>query len=252
MEKQRESKNPTQVSAQLKAEGGASMAPPSFNLQANPIQAKMPEGKSAGNAPAQMRGNGLTGGEAHIYGLRTQINAAARAQGVDASLVAAILLDEYNRRGFEDSVQDTEAAFIIAYEGWLEDAEVGMWEATMGDLATTSFGDSQMTLNVAEELVNRGYVDEPADWDSDHLDSSLKLVTDSNMAPTLVAARVHQTIDHWQNGGVDISTNYAVLGTLYSMGLTGRSGINPNPQPNARGTQINGYRTRMAQILAMP
>ncbi len=199
-----------------------------------------------------MKGNGLRGGEAHIYKLKEQIKSAASAQGVDANLVAAILLDEYNRRGIEDSLQDTEAGFIIAYEGMLEDAEVAMWEATVGDLATTSFGDAQMNLNVSEELVNKGYVAKPADWDSDHLDSSLRLATNSQMAPTLVAARIHQTIDHWNAGGVDISRNYAVLGTLYSMGLTGRSGVNPNPQPNARGTQIDGYRSRMGQILAMP
>jgi hypothetical protein len=206
----------------------------------------------AGGAPVQMKGPGLRGGELHIYNLRSQINAAASAHGVDARLVAAILLDEYNRRGLEDSLQDTEAQFIIAYEGALERAEVGLWESTVGDLATTSFGASQMNLNVVEELVDKGYVNKPADWDTDHLDSSLRLATDNNMAPTLVAARVHQTIDHWKASGVDISTRPEILGTLYSMGLTGRSGVNPNPQPNARGTQIAGYMPRMGQILAMP
>jgi hypothetical protein len=247
MGNERKEKKPAAPSQLKEGAEGASKMPPAFGLGASPIQAKMP----AGDAPVQRAGNGLSGGELHIYNLRSQIKSAAASQGVDANLVAAILLDEYNRRGWEDSLQDTEAQFIIAYEGLLEDAEVGMWEATVGDLATTSFGDAQMNLNVVEELVDKGYVDKPADWDSDHLDSSLKLATNRQMAPTLVAARVKQTIDHWKKGGVDISSNYAVLGTLYSMGLTGRSGVNPNPQPNARGTQIDGYRSRMGQILAM-
>lgn len=191
----------------------------------------------------------LTNGEKHIFTLRNEINTAAAESGVDPSLVAAILLDEYNRRGPEDSIQDLEARFIIAYEGWLESTEVFLWESMFGDLDTTSFGDAQMNLGTAEDLVENGYVDEPADWDSDRLDSKLRLTTNSQMAPYLVAGRLRQTIDHWSNGGVDISNMPDILGTLYSIGLTGQSGVNPDPRPNPRGTQIAEYMPRMSVIL---
>jgi hypothetical protein len=62
-----------------------------------------------------------------VYQLRHQISAAATSD-VSAGLIAAILYDENQLRDVSDSLQDTEARFIILYEGWTENTEVKLWE----------------------------------------------------------------------------------------------------------------------------
>lgn len=185
--------------------------------------------------------------------LRQKIKDAAAQHNVDPNLVAAILADEAKRRGLDDALQDTEARFIIAYEGLLERGEVAMWETVTGEsLANTSFGASQMNASTLQDMVDQGRIPAPAGWNGDKLDKTLEMLLSDDLAPTLVAARLRQTIDHWASGRVNIANRPEILGTLYSLGLHGRSGINPNPQANERGNGIAATMPRMRQILEMP
>ena len=194
----------------------------------------------------------LSGEERFIYEHRSEINAAATSD-VSAGLIAAVLLDEQQRRDAWDSVQDTEARFIIWYEGAIEDFEVAAWGATTGKpVAEQTFGAAQMQPQVVEELVSGGYVPEPQGWSGDELDKSLELLLDDASAAQLIAGRLQQTVDHWRSGDVDIGGRPEILGTLYSLGLTGSSGINESPQPNARGQAIADSIPRMECILALP
>ena len=194
----------------------------------------------------------LSTDERFIYGLRAEINAAGTAD-VSPGMIAAILADENRRRDTWDAVQDIEAGFIIWYEGLVERFEVAAWGATTGkSVETQTFGAAQMQPQVVQELVDGGYLSTPANWTGDELDRSLELLTDDAQAPTLVAARLQQTVDHWRAGGVDISGRPEILGTLYSIGLHSSAGVHPDPHPNQRGTAIAATIPRLECVLAMP
>jgi hypothetical protein len=84
----------------------------------------------------------------------------------------------------------------------------------------------------------------------------MNMLLNESMAPTLIAARVRQTIDHWNAnasvngyGPVDISHRPDILGTLYSIGLTGDAGVHGDPQSNSRGRDIVNSMPRMRELL---
>lgn len=187
-----------------------------------------------------------------ICGMADEINSASAQNGVSTGIIAGILLDENRRYDFFDGLQDIEADFLILYEGWLEDLETFLWENTTGeDLLDTSFGQAQMNLGTIQDLIENGYLDEPDGWDDEdnRQDILLQLAENESRAAELVAARLKQTIDHWNAGGVDISNLDDILGTLYSLGLTGASGVNDDPQPNERGTTIAEYADALSDLL---
>ena len=103
-----------------------------------------------------------------------------------------------------------------------------------------SFGPTQMNPDTVVDLVEKGYISKPENWDTDQRDVILSLLLDEKKAPELVAARLEQIYDHWKDGGVDISSRPDVLGNLYGLGLDGTSGVHadlPDDQ-GPRGEEI--------------
>jgi hypothetical protein len=194
----------------------------------------------------------LSTDERFVYGLRAEINAAGTSD-VSPGLIAAVLANENHLRDAWDSVQDVEAQFIIWYEGLMEDFEVAAWGTVTGKpVQEQTFGAAQAQPQVVEELVNGGYITPPAGWTGNELDCSLEMLIDDTQAPMIVAGRLQQTVDHWRSGGMDIGGRADILGTLYSIGLQGSSGVHDAPQPNERGTAIANSIPRLECILAMP
>ncbi|NOY28535.1 MAG: hypothetical protein GXP62_21980 [Oligoflexia bacterium] len=157
---------------------------------------------------------------------------------VSPEMIAAILADENHRRDTRDAVQDV---------------EVGAGGTTTEKpVAEQTFGAAQMQPQVVSEFVNGGYLAPPASWTGDELDRSLEMLTDDAQAPALVAARLQQTVDHRRTGGVDIGRRRDILGTLYSLGLQGSSGVHADPQSNNRGTAIAAMIPRLECALGLP
>lgn len=192
-------------------------------------------------------------------------DAAAQRKDVDPDIVAGILWDEAERLSWEDPIQNQAAALVRETGGAARDAAAQALQRT-GNRDTpwdVSVGTAQMQFATVNDLIEAGYIEEPEGWaepirepaptqddrdatridpDQNHGNLSLaaELLLDDDYAPTLVAARVQQTIDIWRDGGVDISERLEVLGQLYSLGTVGRDGIRPNPprELQERGLEI--------------
>ena len=189
-----------------------------------------------------------------IQELGTEIvEAAAQYPNVDPGIVAGILWDESMRAGPEDALQNLYGRARIPNEGFMErltDANLRIYGA--GDpVEEISFGKAQMTPNTLRQVINAGYIEEPEGWDvsqevgewsSEQLDIALEILLNDKRAPELVAARVQQTIDHWNDpakNGTDLTNRLDVLGELYSQGLANRNrGVHPNPGSDDRGDEI--------------
>lgn len=188
--------------------------------------------------------------EGRLGAWRETIKQAAVKYRVPPALIAAILTDELRRRDLGDEIQDRLARFLIRAEGRLEQVARRAWEWLAGQtIDMQSFGAAQMNAGTAAELVEKGYLDRPAGWSGDRLDCTLSLVLDPKLPPVLVAARLRQTLDHWQAGGVDLSRRPDILASLYSIGLTSSRGVHPHPEPNERGLQIAADLARLEKIL---
>ena len=159
---------------------------------------------------------------------------AARRYQIDAGLIAAVLADEAARLDMADHAQHLLARLLCAlpprpaqrlerFLAWL----------LRRPLATHSLGRAQMKLVTLRELGSRALLDVPSSTQE-----QVRLLLDPLAAPYLVAARLRQTTDHWQAGGVDLTRRPEILGTLYSLGLTGKAGVHPFPRASARGEQI--------------
>ncbi len=167
--------------------------------------------------------------------LRADVLAAARHHRVSAGLVAAILADEIARHDGWDRLQERIARVIMRLSGWPRRMVVWFVEALSHEpLETQSFGLAQMNLGVLRELAQAGLVD----IQDETLNTLLGILLDEHQSPWLVAARLRQTIDCWAAEGVDIADRVDILGTLYSMGVSGPRGIHAQPEPNARGMMI--------------
>jgi predicted chitinase len=211
----------------------------------------------------------MTDEERYIYRNRKAIREAARKidtksfpiylknPKIDADLVGAIMLDELQRRDFGDDIQETEARFIKWYEGGIEKIERKLLSMTFKPIEDISIGPAQMKPSVVEDLVNKGLIKKPSDWDNNKIDISIDWLLSPEKSAELVGARLEQIVTHWAKGspnnGVDISDKPEILGTLYSIGLTGRGGINPDPKSNERGEKIaNELREKARKILSCP
>lgn len=193
--------------------------------------------KSPRGRPDLQKNSGVV--QEKLQCLGPSITAAADYHRVDGRLIAAILADEISRRDLWDDVQDRIARRLIRDEGWSEKIMVRLIQTvTRQPLDQQSFGLSQMNVGVLEDLIENGLIQMPERWDEDRIDVLLGVLLDEDRAPWLVAARVRQTIDYWMQGGVDLTNRPEILGTLYSMGLTGPRGLHPDPQANERGHQI--------------
>ena len=52
---------------------------------------------------------------------------------------------------------------------------------------------------------------------------------------------MRQTVDHWNNGGVDLTQEpeyKAILATLYPQGTTGQRGVHNSPAPDYTSNRI--------------
>lgn len=152
-------------------------------------------------------------------------------KGITPELIAAVLEYERTHRNFVDDIADLEAKFIMWYEGKLEETEVFLLNKTLSVIGESfneiSFGPAQMNPDALIDLVNKGYIAKPENWDTDQRDVILGLLLDEKKAPELVSARLEQIYDHWLEGGVDISKRPDVLGNLYSIGLD-KIGVHPD------------------------
>jgi len=178
--------------------------------------------------------------------LKDEIKAASNGAATP-ELIAAILADEANRRDYMDDLGDKEAWFILKYEGKLEDIERYLLAHTFGPIEEISLGKAQMNPEVVIDMVEQGYIPKPDGWENDKLDISLQWLLDDNKAPELVAARINQTVDHWKEGGVDISNRPEIIGTLYSIGLEGKDGVRINPEFSDRGSEIAGMAVKIGE-----
>lgn len=159
---------------------------------------------------------------------------AARRYRVDAGLVAAILADEAARWGVADQLQHGWARLICALPARPAQRLIHLTEMLLRrPLGTHSLGRAQMKLSTLREVARSGLIDLPASPQA-----QVRVLLDPQTAPPLVAARLRQTLDHWQAGGVDLTRRPEILGTLYSLGLSGQAGVHPRPQPNHRGLKI--------------
>lgn len=159
---------------------------------------------------------------------------AARRYRVDAGLIAAILADEAARWGLADQLQHGWARLICALPQRPAERLINLTETLLRrPLGTHSLGRAQMKLATLHEVARSGLIHLPA-----HPQDQIRLLLDPQAAPPLVAARLRQTLDTWQAGGVDLSRRPEILGTLYSLGLSGEAGVHPHPQPNPRGLKI--------------
>ncbi|WP_161882505.1 DUF1402 family protein [Deinococcus alpinitundrae] len=171
---------------------------------------------------------------------------AARRYQVDAGLIAAILADEAARWGLADQLQHHWAQLICALSRRPAERLIQLTETLLRrPLGTHSLGHAQMKPATLHELAHSGLIRLPA-----HPQDQIRLLLDPQTASSLVAARVRQTLETWQAGGVDLGHRPEILGTLYSLGLSGKSGVHPHPLPNRRGLKIAAaaqqYHTKLA------
>ncbi|UWX63551.1 hypothetical protein [Deinococcus rubellus] len=100
-----------------------------------------------------------------------------------------------------------------------------------------------MKSGTLARLGAEGYLKVPAD-----ARQGRQLLLSDTEPPLLVAACLRSTLDHWQRGGVDLLKRPAVLGTLYSLDLTGKRGVHADPQPSARGKAIATHAERLSRL----
>lgn len=159
---------------------------------------------------------------------------AARQYGVDAGLIAAIWQDELSRLDIFDHLQNTVAVSLCRLPDPLKHALRRLTETvTRRSLATHSVGPAQMKPGTLQDVARSGLLTIP-----ESLCDQIAFLLERQHAPLVIAARLRQTINHWAHGHVNLTRRPDILGTLYSIGLTGQQGVHPNPQPNARGLSI--------------
>lgn len=169
--------------------------------------------------------------------LRADIQRAAERYNLAPALIASVLADERVRLNAADRIQDRAMRLAYALPPVQGQRLLDLAERLCGRSAETfSLGRSQMKATTLALLGRLGYLPVPADSERRR-----GLLLDHRQAPVLVAACLRATADHWQAGGVNIESRPDVLGTLYSLGLTGTRGVHPHPQANARGGAIAAH-----------
>lgn len=181
-----------------------------------------------------------------VFGAQTQreIVWAGQQFDVSPSLIASILADERVRLDAADHVQNALMRLSLMLPAWAENALMNRVERLCGrSTESFSLGRAQMKSGTLVRLGAEGYLDVPAD-----AHQRRQLLLRDAQAPLLVAACLRFTADYWQRSSVNLLERPAVLGTLYSLGLTGKRGVHAEPQPSARGQAIATH----AEWLARP
>lgn len=163
-----------------------------------------------------------------------RIAQAARQYGMEAGLIAAIWQDELNRLDVFDHLQNSVAVAVCRLPGGLKHVlRSGAEFITRRSLATHSIGPAQMKPGTLQDVADAGLLRIP-----DTLCEQIAFLMSRENVPTVIAARLRHTINHWALEGVNLTRRPDVLGTLYSLGLTGQEGVHPSPQANERGQAI--------------
>lgn len=165
---------------------------------------------------------------------RHNIQQAAEEYRVQPGLIASILADERLRLDLADRVQDKLLRLGERLpEAWRARL-LHLLEKALGRSAETfSLGQAQMKGTTLQRLATSSYVSV-----KDDVAARRALLLSRRQAPRLVAACLRATADHWQAGGVNLESRPDVLGTLYSIGLTGKQGVHAHPVATARGQAI--------------
>lgn len=163
-----------------------------------------------------------SGNELKIYRLRDEIRRAAAEFRLSPEIVGAIVLDELERRSFEDDIEEVLAVILpgLVYR------------------ANWSIGIAQIKPKTAEFVYRErlGNCLEPH--------QIVRSLLDEKISCRLVAAYCRHTIDLWRDAfppaeNTDIDGDGArLLGTLYSLEPTGTWGVNDRPIFNDRGEGI--------------
>ncbi|WP_155300408.1 MULTISPECIES: hypothetical protein [Deinococcus] len=165
---------------------------------------------------------------------RADIQQAAGRYRVPAPLIASVLADERTRLDLFDRVQDRLMRLSLRLPTSASSALLAVLERICGrDVDTFSLGRAQMKSATLARLGALGYLNVPLSPVGRR-----KMLLDDALAPVLVAACLRATADHWHAHRVSLEGRPEILGTLYSLGLTGGRGVHPDPQPSARGQAI--------------
>lgn len=159
---------------------------------------------------------------------------AAGRYRVPASLIASVLADERTRLDLLDRIQDTLMRLSVRLPHRASSALLAALERVCHrPVDSFSLGQAQMKPATLAWLGELGYLDVP-----EAPTGRRRMLLDDQAAPTLVAACLRATADHWHSGGVSLERRPEILGTLYSLGLTGERGVHAQPEPSARGQAI--------------
>ncbi|WP_019011800.1 hypothetical protein [Deinococcus aquatilis] len=170
------------------------------------------------------------------------IRQAAKRFKVPAPLIASVLADERIRLNLLDHVQDKLLRLSVRLPERSAHRLLGLLTWLCGrDVDTFSLGMAQMKPATLSRLGRLQYLTVPLTA----LGRRAQLLDDTQ-APLLVAACLRATADYWQKGGVSLEGRPEILGTLYSVGLTGARGIHSAPQPSARGQAIADHAAWLA------
>ncbi|TSA79509.1 hypothetical protein FNU79_17845 [Deinococcus detaillensis] len=181
-----------------------------------------------------------------IFSAQTQreIVQAGQQFGISPALIASILADERTRLDAADHFQNALMRLSMLLPDWAEQLLIQSIERACGrSVDTFSLGRAQMKGGTLARLSAEGHL--PVLTSASQ---SRHFLLSDGQAPFLVAACLRSTVDYWQRGGVDLLENPAVLGTLYSLGITGKRGVHADPQPSVRGRAIAAH----AKWLARP
>jgi len=195
--------------------------------------------------PTQFSPRSFTRSSVHLHQVlfdwptRTRLHAAADEFGTPAELIASVLADEQVRLDAWDTIQELTVRFGLRLPKRLA---AGWWRL-LGWICgrpvdSFSLGRAQMKPSTLRQLGTLGYLDVPA-----MPEAQWRMVLDDSLAARLVAACLRATADHWAAEGVMILNRPEVLGTLYSLGLTGANGVHRYPAASARGEGIARHAT---------
>ncbi|MFC3832906.1 MULTISPECIES: hypothetical protein [Deinococcus] len=165
---------------------------------------------------------------------RAAIRQAAGRYQMPAPLIASVLADERTRLDVLDRVQDSLMRLSARLPEPASRALLAALEwVCRRPVDSFSLGRAQMKSATLAWLGHLGYLDVP-----EAPAGRRRMLLDDPLAPTLVAACLRATADHWHARGVSLERRPEILGTLYSLGLTGGRGVHAHPQPSARGQAI--------------
>ncbi len=167
---------------------------------------------------------------------------------IHADLIGAIMLDELQRRDWLDLLQDVEARLITSqYGSTITKIEQRILSKVLKPIAEISLGPAQMKCFVVAELVQEQLITKPPNWENNQLSISIKWLLDPQKSAELIGARLEQTVRYWAKNSVDISSQPAILATLYSIGLVSNAGVHHNPTASKRGERINHELRKIVQ-----